>query len=75
MATKSAVQKLIEQYEASIVEHQRAIDSATQFIEALKATQKAKARVKPRVRSGPVQVAERKTSSPPAPPADENPGR
>ena len=48
MAGKSSIQKLIEDYETSTAAHQRAIESNKQFIEALKATQKAKARVKPR---------------------------
>jgi hypothetical protein len=45
MAGKGAIQKLIDQYTDQIAEHQRAIESAKQFIDALRATQKAKARV------------------------------
>ena len=47
MAGKSSIQKLIEQYEAQIAGHQRAVESKIEFINALRATQKAKARVKP----------------------------
>jgi len=48
MAGKSSIQKLIEQYEAEIAEHQRAIASKKDFVVAMKATLTARAKLKPR---------------------------
>lgn len=63
MAGKSAIQKLIEQYEAEIAEHQRAIESKSEFIDALRATHKAKARVEGTKRTRRVRDVEASTAS------------
>jgi len=47
MAGKSGLQKLIEQYEAEIAEHHATIAAKRNFVEAMRATMKAKAKLKP----------------------------